>query len=92
MRKTKFPSFGFVIAVAIALDAASNTGAAQYCAEYNNGSQNCGIPSLSSCQDSVRGVGGFCVPDTNPPRRIRRSGFPPPSGYPDPRMPPPPFR
>jgi hypothetical protein len=90
MRTAKFLSFALLLAVAIALDAASNTGAAQYCAEYNNGSRNCGIPSLSSCQDSVRGVGGFCAPDVNPPRR--RSGFPPPSGYPDPRMPPPPFR
>ena len=35
----------------------------KYCAMYNDGTQSCGIPTLQSCEDSVRGVGGWCQGD-----------------------------
>ena len=35
----------------------------RYCAQYNDGTQSCGIPTLQSCEDSVRGVGGTCQID-----------------------------
>jgi hypothetical protein len=84
-------SFGYLLLVAIALDARGAAGAAQYCAQYDNGTQDCGIPSLGSCQQSVRGVGGICVVDTRSQRRIRRLRSPQAYPYPDPTMPPPPF-
>ena len=88
----KLLSFGFALVASVALDARGTAGAAQYCAQYNNGTQDCGIPSLRSCEQSIRGVGGICVPDRrSQQRRVRRSAFPPPSPYPNPTMPPPPF-
>jgi len=81
--------FGLLV---VALDARGTAGAAQYCAQYNNGTQDCGIPSLASCEQSIRGVGGICVPDRrSQQRRARRPGFRLLSPYPDPTMPPPPF-
>ena len=41
----------------------SDVYAQPYCAVYNNGTQNCGIPTLQSCEQSVSGVGGTCQPD-----------------------------
>jgi hypothetical protein len=47
-----------------AIFAAAETVTAQpYCAVYDNGSKNCGIPTIASCQESVSGVGGICEPD-----------------------------
>lgn len=37
--------------------------AVDYCAQYNDGSRSCGIPTYQSCLDSVRGVGGDCIED-----------------------------
>lgn len=31
-----------------------------YCAQYYDGTSNCGIASLRECEDTVRGVGGWC--------------------------------
>jgi hypothetical protein len=31
---------------------------------YSDGTQNCGIPTLQSCEQSISGAGGSCVPDT----------------------------
>lgn len=31
-----------------------------YCAQYSDGTSDCGIPTLAACEDSVRGVGGVC--------------------------------
>jgi hypothetical protein len=31
-----------------------------YCAWYSDKSENCGFPTLWSCQASVSGVGGYC--------------------------------
>jgi peptidoglycan hydrolase-like protein with peptidoglycan-binding domain len=38
-------------------------GGARFCAEYSNGSRNCGFSSFQQCQASVSGVGGSCGPD-----------------------------
>jgi hypothetical protein len=46
-----------------AFDARTAAQAQTYCAMYDNGSKNCGIPSLDSCRQSVDGVGGYCIPD-----------------------------
>jgi len=48
---------------ALAIDAQHPTRAQSYCAMYDDGSKSCGIPSLASCQQSVSGVGGNCMPD-----------------------------
>src|SRR5262249_57039373 len=73
----KLLSFGLALVASAALDARGTAGAAQYCAQYNNGTQDCGIPSLRSCEQSIRGVGGICVPDRrSQQRRPRRPVFP----------------
>jgi hypothetical protein len=38
----------------------------QYCAEYYDGSSNCGIPSLQECEQTISGVGGQCNVDPGP--------------------------
>ena len=91
MRTSKLLFSGLLVAIVVTLDARGATAAAQYCAQYNNGTQDCGIPSLASCEQSIRGVGGICVPDTRSQRRVRRRAFPLLSPYPDPTVPPPPF-
>jgi len=52
-----------VLVLASAPDAARTASAQPYCAVYNSGTQNCGIPTLQSCEQSVSGVGGICQPD-----------------------------
>lgn len=32
-----------------------------YCARFVDGTQTCGISSLRECEDTVRGVGGWCA-------------------------------
>lgn len=56
---------GFTLVFAAALCTAPCARAQTYCAMYNDGERNCGIPSWQSCQQSVSGVGGFCAPDAN---------------------------
>src|SRR5262245_64980691 len=74
----KLLSFGFALVASVALDARGTAGAAQYCAQYNNGTQDCGIPSLRSCEQSIRGVGGICVPGGRSQQgRVGRSAFSP---------------
>jgi hypothetical protein len=87
MSKLLFFSSLFLVAVALASGPA---GATQYCAQYYNGTYDCGIPSLSSCQQSVSGVGGICVVDKHSQQRTRRFRLFPANPYPDPTMPPPP--
>jgi hypothetical protein len=71
---------------------------AQYCAEYNDGSQSCGIPTFQACLQTVSGVGGNCTPDNTSqlrPNLMQRwfdrpqNGTPPAIRNPDP-MPLPP--
>jgi len=50
---------------ALMLLAAHGAAAQPYCANYSDGSKNCGIPTLESCQQSLSGVGGECVTDTS---------------------------
>jgi hypothetical protein len=54
---------GVVLVLVIAPDATRIARAQPYCAVYNSGTQNCGIPTLQSCEQSVSGVGGICQPD-----------------------------
>ena len=56
---------GFALLIAVMFDSAGHTVQAQpYCAMYDNGTRDCAIPTLSSCEQSVSGVGGYCAPDT----------------------------
>lgn len=32
-----------------------------YCAQFESGTQTCGIPSLRECEQTVSGVGGWCT-------------------------------
>jgi hypothetical protein len=56
--------------------------AAQYCAQYYNGTYDCGTPTLASCQQSVSGVGGTCVIDGRSQTRGRASRNPQPAPFP----------
>ena len=56
--------------------------AAQWCAQYDNGTSDCGIPTLASCQQSVSGVGGVCVPDRRSRMRNRASRNQQPAPFP----------
>jgi len=61
----RLPLIGFVLFFFIVLDDAARIVQAQpYCAMYSNGTQDCGIPTLQSCDQSISGVGGYCAPDT----------------------------
>ncbi len=46
-----------------------------WCAQYSRGGgQNCGFTTFQQCLDTVRGIGGFCNPNTQyvPPPGPRR--------------------
>ena len=46
-----------------------------YCAHYNDGERTCAIPTLEMCQQSIRGIGGYCSPDQSaqiPPNFMQR--------------------
>jgi hypothetical protein len=49
--------------LAVVLGETRLAGAQPYCAMYNNGSKDCGIPSLEACRQSVDGIGGRCEQD-----------------------------
>jgi hypothetical protein len=97
--------FAGAILVACGLFAGRGAQAQTWCAEYNDGTQECGIPSEQSCRESVSGVGGLCEPDDDKrkargPRLLQRLFDPAapqasPNNLPmsDPQdMPPPPVR
>ena len=53
----------------------ASADAQTYCANFNDGTQSCGIPTLESCQQSISGVGGYCGPDQSaqlPPNLLQR--------------------
>jgi hypothetical protein len=60
----RMPLTGFTLFFAVALCNGPCAQAQPYCAMYSDGERNCGIPTWQSCQQSISGVGGFCVPDT----------------------------
>lgn len=51
--------------LSLALGAERTAQAQPWCANFSDGSQNCGIPTLQACEQTVRGVGGGCAPDPN---------------------------
>jgi hypothetical protein len=65
MRATKLLLMALTLLFAGALDARRTIQAQPYCANYSDGTQSCGIPSLAGCEQSVSGVGGYCAPDTS---------------------------
>lgn len=36
----------------------------KWCAQYQNGSNNCGFTTIEQCRASVSGVGGSCAPNS----------------------------
>jgi hypothetical protein len=67
---------GAVIILVSLLFVALNTREARaesYCAEYDDGTEECGIPSLKRCQQSISGVGGYCQLDQSSPSEDRSS-------------------
>jgi hypothetical protein len=83
--------FGVALFALGSLGGAPITQAQPYCAQYDNDTRDCGIPTMAMCQQSLRGMGGVCLPDTtsqlppdliNPPRL-----FQPPPPYPPPPPP-----
>jgi hypothetical protein len=57
-------ALAFGLALVVAVDA-RRAAHAQYCAEYDDGTKDCGIATQQMCEQSVSGVGGVCVPDTD---------------------------
>ena len=56
-----------VLVLAISMAALASAEAAQYCAILDDGQQQCGIPTLQSCEQTVSGVGGVCQIDDSVP-------------------------
>ena len=66
---------GVSLLLAVTLGAERTAQAQPWCANFSDGSQNCGIPTLQACEQAVRGVGGGCAPDPNsPPQSMPRDG------------------
>ncbi len=76
MRILMFLSAVYVAAVAIGTRAEAKSY--PWCAQYSkgDGSQNCGFVSFEQCMADVRGIGGFCNPNTQyvPPPGSRAAG------------------
>lgn len=60
---------GLVLALIIALGAPVTAPAQPYCAVNDDGTRNCGIPTMEGCRQSVSGVGGICQPDMTSQQR-----------------------
>ena len=76
---------GFLVLLAFAGDASRVVQAQAYCAMYDDGSKNCGIPTLDSCRQSISGVGGYCAPDQT--SQMRPDLFERPRLFPEPQNP-----
>jgi len=72
---------GFLVLLAFAGDTSHVVQAQAYCAMYDDGSKNCGIPTLDSCRQSISGVGGYCAPDQT--SQMRPDLFERPRLFPD---------
>ena len=73
---------GFFLLVFATSYAGQIVQAQPYCAMYNDGTRDCGIPLLQTCQQSVGGVGGYCTRDLTsqmPPDMIDMFRPPPPN-------------
>lgn len=51
------------LALGFVLFAAHGAQAQNYCANFYDDTQTCGIPTLQECERTVSGVGGDCVID-----------------------------
>src|SRR5262245_62167571 len=82
---------GFGLTLGLAIGAADVAAAQPYCALLQDGTRSCGIPTYQSCEQTLSGIGGSCVPDEsaqlrpNLIDRLRSQRF----GF-DPAPPPPP--
>ncbi len=64
-----------LLALAMLARLPASAGATTYCANFDDGTQTCDIPTLETCEQSIEGVGGSCGPDphTNlPPNLLQR--------------------
>jgi hypothetical protein len=68
---------GVGLLLVFALGAERTAQAQPWCANFTDGSQNCGIPTLQACEQTVSGVGGGCAPDPNSQPQ-RSDGWPAP--------------
>jgi hypothetical protein len=50
----------FLAATIIAMMTLATTAKSEWCANYRNGSTNCGFQTFQQCMATVSGVGGFC--------------------------------
>jgi hypothetical protein len=71
--------FGFGLILLFPAAAGSIAHAQPWCAMYDDGTPpNCGIPTFQSCEQSISGAGGSCVPDVGQQRAPGlRDGFRP---------------
>ncbi len=72
-----------VVIAAVAVVTRAQAQNYPWCAQYNGGgggATNCGFTTFQQCLDTVRGIGGFCEPNTqyvpppgpHPRARVRR--------------------
>jgi Protein of unknown function (DUF3551) len=59
----------FILGICIGIVAVANSAEAQnypWCSYYMGpaGGENCGFTTFQQCLDNVRGIGGFCEPNT----------------------------
>ena len=75
-----------VLLATAALNDVPSVLAQPYCARYDEGSRECGIPTLQACEQSLRGLNGVCEADVTARRRpdFFRILPPPPSEAPPP--------
>jgi hypothetical protein len=62
-----------VVALIASMSAPADARTYPYCAWYQDGSTNCGFPTMASCQAAVSGVGGYC--GVNPRAAQRRPAY-----------------
>ena len=70
MRATGLVSIALAIMVLSATDAAAASWCAFYTGKALGGSENCGFATIDQCLAQVRGLGGWCRPESIPRHSI----------------------
>ena len=89
----RFLLVSLVLLGGIMVDGRHDVRSQPYCAKYYDGTEDCGIPTLEGCQQSVSGVGGYCAPDLNAQQKFGQEPLSPSQDNPKDNpywMPPPP--
>ena len=66
----------FILGICIGIGGIEKPAKAQnypWCAQYSDGSMNCGFATFLQCLTDVSGIGGFCTQNKVPRPRARRT-------------------